>query len=396
MQPNVLIVDDSKAMLGIIAATFRELGIDTLTCVDSGEDAFALIEERITAFQLVIVDLNMPGMDGVELINRLSHRQFPGGVVILSELDNKIVQLAGDVTREHKLHLIGCVNKPVSQDKISAILQKLRSLRRREFLPDNRLGIEQIREAIDQRRLVPYYQPKVDNRHGRVTSLEILSRLVLPGEADAITSNRFIPVAEDNGLVEELTLTLLDSALSEYGALSKAFGANIRISLNVSPLILNDASLPGKLLDLLARRQAGPDRLILEITESHAIESTLQFETLNRLRIKGFDLALDDYGTGFTNIQQLKSLPYTEIKIDRSLIYNIANDKLSQVVAHSLFDIFDELNVEVVAEGIETPQDLAYLNNLPIPISLQGYIISKPKPLEGICRWHRSWKKVIE
>ncbi len=129
------------------------------------------------------------------------------------------------------------------------------------------------------------------------------------------------------------------------------------------------------------------------MTESYAVENIDQMETLNRLRIHGFGLALDDYGTGYTNIQQLKSLPYTEIKIDRSLIYNICNDKLSQVVAQALFDIFEELNVSIVTEGVELATDLDYLNALNVPIKLQGFIISRPKEVNSICRWHRNWKK---
>ena len=149
-------------------------------------------------------------------------------------------------------------------------------------------------------------------------------------------------------------------------------------------------------MDLLTRRDTLPNSLVLEITESIAVESPTQLETLGRLRIKGFELALDDFGTGFTNIQQLKSLPFNEIKLDRSLICNIANDHLSQVVAQSLFNIFEQLDAEVVAEGIDNADDLNYLNAQPIPLLLQGYIISKPKDVNDICRWHHSWKKTIE
>lgn len=192
-----------------------------------------------------------------------------------------------------------------------------------------------------------------------------------------------------------MTLSLFAKALDEFPEIVSEFGDDCRLSLNISPLLLSNRKLPEKLKQILRDRGLDAGQIILEITEGLAIENRDQFETINRLRIQGFDLALDDYGTGFTNIQQLKSLPYTEIKIDRSLVYGISQDKLSQVVANSLFDIFNELNVNIVAEGVENAEDLNYLNELPIPINLQGYIISKPKALDNILRWHRSWQKIL-
>ncbi|NOQ94268.1 MAG: EAL domain-containing protein [Methylophaga sp.] len=394
MELNTLVVDDSQAMLSVISEFLKNLNVTSCTCVESGEDALNLIRSGEIKFQLIFVDLNMPGMDGMELIRLLSKEHFLGGVVILSELDDKIIQLAADVTNESRTHLIGCMSKPVTEEKLSIFLQKLKSLdHRTEEKIENLLSVAEIESAISDKRVIPYYQPKVNNQTGEVESLELLARIVLPNEVDAVTAGRFIGVAEENGIIEALTLSILRRAMSELHTIQEEFGSHCKLSLNISPLTLNNKALPLKLIRLLEKYGYEPSNFIIEVTESYAIENSTQLETLNRLRIKGFDVALDDYGTGYTNIQQLKKLPYTEIKIDRSLIYNIANDKLSQVVAQSLFNIFDELNVQVVAEGVELPEDLIYLDNLQIPIILQGYIISKPKIIDSICLWHRSWKK---
>jgi len=394
MEVNALVVDDSKSMLSVISAFLTDLNITSTTCVESGEEALKLIKSGNIKFQLIFVDLNMPGMDGMELIRLLSKEHFLGGVVILSELDDKIVQLAADVTNESRTHLIGCINKPVTKENINTILQKLKSLDHRSAEePEHHLTVEQIEQAIADKRVIPYYQPKVNNQTGKVESLEILARITLPSEVNTITAGRFIAVAEENGIIEPLTLSILRSVMNEFPTIKEEFGEHCKLSVNISPLTLNNKNLPSNLLKLIGKHGYGPSDFIIEVTESYAIDNSIQLETLNRLRIKGFDVALDDYGTGYTNIQQLKMLPYTEIKIDRSLIYNIAKDRLSQVVSQSLFNIFDELNVQVVAEGVELSDDLAYLNNLKIPVTLQGYIISKPKIIGSICRWHRNWKK---
>lgn len=394
MEINVLIVDDSKAMLSVMAAFLEDLDVTSITCVESGEKALSLIKSGNINFQLIFVDLNMPGMDGMELIRILSKERFLGGVVILSELDDKIVQLAAEVTNESRAHLIGCINKPVTEKKLSAILQKLKSLDiRTECEPERLLSVGEIEAAISDKRVTPYYQPKVNNQTGKVESLEVLARISLPGEVSSISANRFIGVAEDNGIIELVTLSVLRSVMKELPSIKEEFGEHCKLSLNISPLTLNNQHLPSNLLKLICKHGYTSSDFIIEVTENYAIDNSIQLETLNRLRINGFGVSLDDYGTGYTNIQQLKNLPYTEIKIDRSLIYNIAKDRLSQTLSQFLFNMFDELNVQVVAEGVELSDDLDYLNNLKIPITLQGYIVSKPKIIGSICRWHRNWKK---
>lgn len=393
---NTLVVDDSKSMLALMSALLESLGVSSCTCVSSGGEALELIKEQGAEFNLIFVDLNMPGMDGMELIRLLSKEGFLGGVAILSKLDNKIIQLAADVLLERRTHLIGCISKPVTEEKLSVILKKHQSMTP-NIAPNQgqQLSVNDIELAIDERRVVPYYQPKVDNQTGKVGSLEILVRISQPSEIDAVAAGRFVSVAEQHGLIELLTLSLLRRVMKDLPAILNEFGEECRLSLNISALMLNNETLPTRLLRFLEKHGFKAGNFIVEVTESQAVENAVQMETLNRLRINGFGLSLDDYGTGYTNIQQLKTLPYTEIKIDRSLVYNIANDKLSQVVAQALFDIFEELDVDIVTEGVELVSDLDYLNELHIPIKLQGYIISKPKVLNDICRWHKSWNRVV-
>ena len=393
---NVLIVDDSRAMQGVISSVLNELGIRLCRCVSSGEDALSLVRQDISAFHVLFIDLNMPGMDGMQLIHELANVRYTGGIIILSELDMKIIKLAGEVTKKHRARLIGCLSKPVTQDKILPIIQKLKTLHSFANKKSQLISVEDIRKSISENWLTPYYQPLVNNQNGNIPYLEILARIDKPGERNGILPERFIETAEREGLIEQVTLHILEYALKEYPVIIEEFGVDCKLALNISPVLLNNHDFPDRLNKIIEDEGFKAKNIILEITENRAVDQTLQLETLNRVRIKGFSLALDDYGTGFTNIQQLKNLPYTEIKIDRSLIYGICDDKLSQVVANSLLGIFSELDVNVVAEGVETKGDLDYLNKLPIAVQLQGYIISKPKSLDNILRWHHGWKKVIK
>ncbi len=174
MPINCLVVDDSKSILNVMSALLTGLGVSSCQCVGSGSEALELIKKQGASYQLIFVDLNMPEMDGMELIRLLSKEGFLGGVVILSQLDTKIIQLASDVLLERRTHLIGCISKPITEEKLSVILKKLRSMNHK-VRPDDPdfLTVAQIDAAISDNRIIPYYQPKVDNQTGEVDGLEI-------------------------------------------------------------------------------------------------------------------------------------------------------------------------------------------------------------------------------
>ncbi len=154
-------------------------------------------------------------------------------------------------------------------------------------------------------------------------------------------------------------------------------------------------SCPDKLALILEINRLKPSDIILEITENQPMNQSIQLETMNRLRIRGFDISLDDFGTGFTNIQQLKSLPFTEIKIDRSLITHVESDRFSQVLIDSLIDIAQNQQLDIVAEGIERIEELQYLDRYKHSLLMQGFLISKPKPLTDLVGWIHSWQRMI-
>ncbi len=147
---------------------------------------------------------------------------------------------------------------------------------------------------------------------------------------------------------------------------------------------------------LASQHDISPSQIVIEVTEEWALQSSNQLETLNRLRMKGYGVSMDDFGTGFTNVTQLKSLPFSEIKIDRSFITNIHQDYFSQVIVNTLIDITKKYDCELVAEGVECHEEYQYLKSLNAKMIFQGYLISKPKPKDELIRWFHNWKKMSE
>lgn len=188
-------------------------------------------------------------------------------------------------------------------------------------------------------------------------------------------------------------MQLAEKTATHMAHLSQIFGDGVKVSINLSAQQLADLGLADRLDNLFECRNIDKSRVILEITEDYALKSPEQLESLNRLRIKGYGVSLDDFGTGFTNLHQLRSMPFTEVKIDRTLVSQIQTDGFSQVIVQSLTELTEKFDVDLVAEGIETIEELEYFTSRYPKIYLQGFLICKPKPIESLATWYNSWLK---
>ncbi|MBQ4838175.1 MULTISPECIES: EAL domain-containing response regulator [Pseudoalteromonas] len=392
---RILVVDDSHAILVVMQAILSELDIEHVTAVDSAAKALEKIRQSPYPYDAIFTDLNMPEMDGMEFIRHLGEIHYPGGIIIISEMENRIIDLAANLARQHCTHLIGNIAKPVQLIDVERNLKKLDSFVGTEEEYEQPITEEKLLEAISQHEITPFYQPKVHRGTKQIKSIEVLARIVSKEHGQVMLPKRFIGVAEDLDLINLLTFQLFEKAATEFQLIRNELNYPFKLAFNLSPIQLNDTSCPDKLALILELNRLKPQEVIVEITEHQPIVTSLQLETINRLRLRGFDLALDDFGTGFTNIHQLKTLPFTEIKIDRSLITYIESDRFSQVLVDSLIDIAQNEQLDIVAEGIERIEELQYLERYKFSLLMQGYLISRPKALSEFVRWIHSWERMI-
>ncbi len=395
-QKRILIVDDSQSIRVVLEAVLNKLNITNVDSCDNGLKALNLIKKQPDNYDLIFVDLNMPEMDGMTLIRLLGNTHFNGGVVIASEMESRVINLASEIAKKNHIHLIGNLQKPIEIEKLSVILEKFQLFSQRVKPNYVSLNADEIITAISEKRIIPYYQPKVDIKNHKIHSVELLARIDSPMLGGIIPPARFITAAENNDLIDLLTFQLLETAVSEFCELQSILKNPFTLALNLSPMQLEDLSIPDKLDNMISQYKIQSNQLVVEVTEEHALISNNQLETLNRLRIKGYGISLDDFGTGFTNVNQLLNLPFSEVKIDRSLVTNIHNDRFSQVIINSLAELSDKMNIDLVAEGIETIEELQYFEQFDSRIFLQGYIFTKPKPKLEFIRWYKSWDKTLQ
>jgi diguanylate cyclase (GGDEF)-like protein len=243
----------------------------------------------------------------------------------------------------------------------------------------------ELRRAIERRELVLYFQPKISISTGDLVGAEALVRWQHP-ERGLVPPDAFIPLAEHTGLIGPLTRYVLDAALAQARVWADA-GRPLTVSVNLSARNLLDDGLLEHVATLLKRHGLGADALELEVTESAIMTEPVRAkQLLERLASMGLRIAIDDFGVGYTSLGQLKDLPITELKIDRSFVMTMLEDHSNAVIVHSVVDLGHNLGLTIVAEGVESEQALDVLAGYGCDVA-QGYHLSRPMPAEAFDAW---------
>jgi diguanylate cyclase (GGDEF)-like protein len=256
---------------------------------------------------------------------------------------------------------------------------------RDEYSPARLALAADLRRAIDQGELVLYYQPQAELGTGEVVGVEALVRWRHP-ERGLVSPDEFIPLAERTGLIHDLTLSVLESALRQLH-LWQQDGLELVVSVNLSARDLLDLELPETIARLLEGYEISAERLRLEITESVILADPMRARVvLGRLNAMGIELAIDDFGSGYSSLAYLKRLPVNEIKIDRSFVLNMERDDNDAAIVRSTIELARNLGLTVVAEGVENEETWRDLAGLRCDLA-QGYYLSRPIPAEAVPTW---------
>jgi EAL domain-containing protein (putative c-di-GMP-specific phosphodiesterase class I)/ActR/RegA family two-component response regulator len=386
---RVLVIDDDEFMLDIVSRAIERLGIEFVETHQDGRKALARIDAG-EQFDIVLVDLNMPEFDGVEVLRNLAAREFHGGILLFSGEDARILKTAQSLGRSHNLQILGAMPKPVTTDVLRGYLARYQLSKQ----PNQKSSIEPVSvdalaNAIRQGEIVPFYQPKVRVQDRSVHSLEVLARWKHP-ERGMIPPLAFIPLAEEHGLIQDLTWSIFDQV---FGQIRDTFrrGQQFSISLNLSVECLYDFEFPERVAKLATEYSIDTRRIDFEITESRLIQNiTVALDVLTRLRLKGFGLSIDDFGTGYSSMAQLAQFPFTELKIDHAFVHGSANDLATHAILEHSVALGKKLGIDVVAEGVEDQSDWDTVESLGCDL-IQGYFVARPMPLCEFDRWQQKW-----
>ena len=384
-QPNVLVVEDHSFQRAVLASTLRDLGVSSVMEAANGIEGLAAIARSVDDVDLVICDLKMPYMDGVEFLRRVYETGSSPAVVVLSAMEDTIVKSVEDMAEAYGLRVLGSLTKPPQRSAVQAFLRAARERRPSGEPLEVAVSEYDLRAALEVRQFVNHYQPKVASGDGRVVGCEALVRWRRP-RGGLIPPNAFIPLAEQTGLIDALTDIVLDNAARHLRRCQDR-GLPLHMSVNISAGSLVDVTYPDRVTAILDRHGVKPTDIVFEVTERQVIDKLAQaLDCLSRLRLKGFGVAIDDFGTGFASLQQLRRLPATELKIDRDFVHGASADGDRRSILESSVSLGRKLGLSIVAEGVEDQADWDQVAALSCDM-VQGYFVSKPLPAEQFIEW---------
>ncbi len=384
-----LIVEDDPFQCKLLTHQLQQLDVPQVETCSSAEELLKMIDTG-RHVNLLILDINLPGMDGIEVLRHLADRNYAGELLLVSGEDESMLTTAARLARAHGLKILGQVSKPVSPKNLSNLLNSQCSSLEPKFRVSPKFYTpEEVAKAIADKELTGFYQPKVKVDDRKVVGAEYLVRWQHP-EDGLVLPDQFVFAAEAGGIISELTTAIFADALEQLKRW-QAKGLNLKVAVNVSMSDLCTHSFADQVFEMCEKRGVKAEDLVLEVTESrleHNITNAL--EVLGRLRLRHFRLSIDDFGTGHSSLARLRDLPFDELKIDRSFTHRAWEDPRRLAIYESSLDMARRLGMQVVAEGVEDEEDWQFLQDNDCHMA-QGYYISCPLPPEEFTRWMQSW-----
>lgn len=391
---TMLVVEDHDFQRRTMATMTRSLGVRQVLEACDGTQALALIRDLAPAtVDLILCDLDMPGMDGMELIRHLGEVNSTASVIIFSAKAPTLLASVEKMTQAYNVRLLGVLEKPVTLNQLRDVI-----VRHKPFVPKSKQAsidtpsfeIDEILRGVQQKEFEPFFQPKVSLITGRILGAEALARWRHPVHG-IVSPHEFITLLEKSGNINELTYHMLGKSAQACCGWRES-GYDWTVSVNLSLVSLTDVTLADRITEIVCSTKLDPRHMTLEITESTAMSNVAQaLENLVRLRMHGFGLAIDDYGTGYASMEQLTRIPFTELKIDRGFVTGCVTNNATRAIVESSVAMAHRLSIKSVAEGVESQADWGVLKAINCDIA-QGYFIAKPMDASSFLEFCATYK----
>jgi len=387
MIPELYILDDDEQYAELLTEVANNAGWKA----SHEQSPYQFFNKVIKPHALLVLDLNMPEMDGIEVIRKLADKNLHLLLVLISGFDTRVLHSAQQLAKAHNFKVIATLAKPVPiHEFIEVLEQTSTNIQHEKKAPAIKQDIssQELQHGLNEHQFILHYQPQVNMKTSKFEGVESLVRWKHPVRG-LLYPDQFIPLAEKNKLIDQLTEEVITLAV-EQNKKWKTEDFSIPISVNVSAQNITSLSLPEQLKELTDKHAVTPENITIEITESAVMkELTSSLDVLNRLRMKGFSLSIDDFGTGYSSLTHLYQAPFTELKIDQNFVSHMTSDAEALVIVKICIMLGKMLGMKLVAEGVETQEIWHDLKTLDCDIA-QGYFIAKPMPANELLIWAKA------
>lgn len=378
---RVLVIDDEEDICEIIAEMAERRGLEVRTLSNTSHTA-----EMLASFppDFVMMDLMMPGIDGVELLRMLAEHAKNAKLCLMSGSDARVLNSARRLGSAHGLDVIAALEKPIDMQALNKLFEQVAG-------GSGEAAKEiDLAHAIASGQFTLHYQPVVEMASRRVKGVEALARWAHP-QRGTVYPDAFLEQVVNDGLMQALTDVVVQTAITQAARWHNA-GEDLTISMNVTASTLLDLSLPDRIAELCRQHSLPPDRLILEVTETEAMKDvTRTMDVLLRMRLRNIGVSIDDFGTGHSSLRELQRMPFSEMKIDRSFVTDMVTNQDCAVIVKSIIDLGHNLGLKVIAEGVETAVVWQALQSKGCDFA-QGYLLAKALPAVEFDSWLRNWR----
>jgi EAL domain-containing protein (putative c-di-GMP-specific phosphodiesterase class I) len=362
---RVFIVDDEPAIRDLLSRGLENAGFEPQAFATGREFERAVVKESP---DLCIMDLSLPDVDGVAILNELAAQDYKGRILLISGHGQQVLRSVGRLAEGYHLQIVGCVKKPFA---VKPLVELLTANPRRLFAPSR----DEVVDAIRNGQMVVRYQPIVALPGNDVVAAEALVRWQHPDEG-LLPPSAFLGKLDHAGMIE-LTHCVLRSVFQNRVLWARE-GIDIDLAVNVPTPIIVDPQFSTEVARLMERHQTTMKGLVLEITETDTMpDLQLLASILSGLCLKGARVAVDDFGTGFSSLSRLQVLPIDEVKIDKSFIRHCVTHEDDRKIVEAVIALAHALDMRVVAEGVETEAAAALLCELGCDFA-QGFLFGRP------------------
>jgi EAL domain-containing protein (putative c-di-GMP-specific phosphodiesterase class I) len=387
---KVLIVDDQSHVRNWVRTVLKHAGVNDVTEASDGSEALTAVTHPGAWFDLILCDLRMPERDGIEVIRAFAALGIESAIAIMSVEEERVIETAGMLAEVQGLRLLGTVSKPLTGEKLMMLFDKMHAAAPQR--PDeHRMAPEgDLTNAFIRQELQLVYQPKIWMRTGKFAGVESLVRWKHPA-LGLFHPNSFVPLMEgSDDLSASLTEFSLRESIACVGRWREA-GRELRVAINLSARAFDRLDLPERINAMCLEHKVEPECITLELTETYVARDAVRLiDVATRLRLKGFTLSIDDFGTGQSGLSKLQKLPFNELKIDRQFVSGCSQSSSQRSVVEASLALAHSLKMISVAEGVQHRPDWDLLNQLGCDV-MQGYFIARPMSEEGLEAWAMQW-----
>ncbi|NTS75529.1 EAL domain-containing protein [Catenovulum sp. SM1970] len=386
-----LLIDDSESIRSYINSLLHsEFDITLAGQASCAESGLKQLEEN-NQINLLICDLNLPDMDGVQVLSKLKSLRYNGFVIVVSSVASPVLKSVERLANELNINFLGCIQKPFDASNFYRLFVSANKNKPKQDKAVQ-LKIYELIRAINESKFDAFAQPLIDLNTNQLYSIKSLVRLKHPSKG-LISPDLFIPLAEQNNLIDSVTLSMSQQVLSMADKLAAI--KDLKIALNFSPFLCHYPNFLADFFSLVEQSPLNYHNLKVELTENaFRGDHTKQLTFLNRLGVKGVEIGMDDYGKEESTLERLYEFPFSFVKIDKDLFHQAIASEHTLTRLDTFISMAKRESLAVIVEGIENSQQYDLAKHLGCDAA-QGFYIAKPMPIENIPVWLKHWQSRI-